>query len=111
MDYRKEVLRTANITGGNLKHDLSLGAMGLSGESGEVTDLIKKHIFHEQPLDVDKLLKEMGDVYWYLEYLGAVVGVSTETIMARNIAKIRARFPDGFNPAASAAKADEWTSQ
>jgi NTP pyrophosphatase (non-canonical NTP hydrolase) len=42
-------------------------ALGLVGETGEVVDLIKKHIGHSHPLDRDKLVKELGDVEWYME--------------------------------------------
>lgn len=42
-------------------------ALGLVGETGEVVDLIKKHIGHSHPLDRVKLVKELGDVEWYME--------------------------------------------
>lgn len=42
-------------------------ALGLVGETGEVVDLIKKHIGHSHPLDRAKLVKELGDVEWYME--------------------------------------------
>ena len=42
------------------------GLFGLSGESGEFIDMIKKWIFHEKELDEDHAKKELGDVMWYV---------------------------------------------
>lgn len=39
--------------------------LGLFGEVGEVTDLLKKHLYHGDPIDQAKLVKECGDVCWY----------------------------------------------
>lgn len=40
------------------------GALGLTGEAGEVSDLIKKGIFHEKGIDLEHLKKELGDCAW-----------------------------------------------
>ena len=40
--------------------------MGLCGESGEAIDIVKKHLHQGHPLDKEKLLKELGDIAWYL---------------------------------------------
>lgn len=107
LDYRQAVARTANIKPGHMNSNLCLGGLGVVGEAGEVADLIKKCVFHDKPLDQDKLIKEMGDVYWYLEYLCIVIGVDREEVMRRNNEKLRARFPNGFNSADANAKRDE----
>ena len=44
-------------------------ALGLIGEAGEVTDLVKKHLFHKHEMDTEKLSKEIGDVCWYIAAL------------------------------------------
>jgi NTP pyrophosphatase (non-canonical NTP hydrolase) len=106
--YRTEVLRTCpNFDKDDEQTKLSLAGLGVAGEAGEVADLIKKFLHHGKPIDRDKLIKEMGDVYWYLEYLGATIGVSTEDVMRANAAKTRARFPNGFSHEAANARADE----
>lgn len=117
MDYRKEVMRNCpNFDQMTLEEKLSLGALGVAGEAGEVADLVKKILHHraeEQSCDAElalrehKLIKEMGDVYWYLEYLGAVLGISTEQILIANVEKLRTRHPNGWTPASQQAKADE----
>jgi NTP pyrophosphatase (non-canonical NTP hydrolase) len=108
MTYRENVLRTCpNFDTDNIYQKLGLGALGLAGESGEVVDLIKKVLYHGKPLEKEKLIKELGDVHWYLEYLAATLGTTTEEIQAANVAKLRARYPEGFNFQAANARADE----
>lgn len=81
--------------------ELLNGALGLTGESGEVSDMIKKHIFHGHDLDRDELIKELGDVCWYVALLCNAIGVSLDEVMTRNIDKLRERYPEGFSESAS----------
>lgn len=71
-------------------------ATGLAGEAGEVSELIKKGIFHQQGIDRVKMKKELGDVLWYLSGLAGQFGFTLEEIMEHNIEKLKARFPDGW---------------
>lgn len=48
-------------------------ALGLVGEAGEVADLVKKFIGHDHPLDRSKMVKELGDVCWYVTALSLVL--------------------------------------
>lgn len=91
MNYREEMLRTAKGAG-----DPCLGAMGLAGETGEVVDAIKKIVFHGKKYDRDEMLKELGDVRWYLEYLAHCFGFTMEQIEQANVEKLRKRYPAGF---------------
>lgn len=70
--------------------------MGLAGEAGEITDEIKKHIFHGTPLDVQKIDKEMGDLRYYYTILAELIGTSDPDIKKKNHDKLKARYPDGF---------------
>ncbi len=74
------------------------GTMGLCGESGEVIDLAKKHIFQGHDLDKTHIAKELGDVAWYLAETAKAIGYDLETIFRMNIEKLWARYPDGFDP-------------
>ena len=76
------------------KDRLVLAAMGLCGEAGEVSELIKKHQFHGKPLDHDKLVLEMGDVFWYFTLLCVQMGIPLTSIIHANIDKLRARHGD-----------------
>lgn len=114
MNYREEVLRNCpGFITDVFESKLGLGALGVAGEAGEVADLIKKVLFHDVPFESvrDKCIKEMGDVYWYLEYLGATLGVTTEEVLEANVKKLRARHPNGWTPASQQAKADESANQ
>lgn len=80
------------------KKELILNAaMGLCGESGEVIDLVKKHLFQGHDLDDEKLIKELGDAAWYLAEAATALNVNLSEILEKNIKKLENRFPDGFN--------------
>lgn len=83
------------------------GAMGLCGEAGEVSELIKKHAFHGKPLDPDKVEEELGDVFWYLSQLARACGTTLRRVATRNAKKLRKRYPEGYSHAASAARLDQ----
>ena len=70
--------------------------MGLCGESGEAIEIVKKHMFHGRELDRDALIKELGDVAWYIARAADALEVPMEEIFQRNIEKLRKRYPDGF---------------
>lgn len=73
------------------------GLFGLSGEAGELTDMIKKWIFHEKELDEDHAKKELGDVMWYAAMICESFGWSLDEIMQMNIDKLKKRYPEGFD--------------
>ena len=93
-DYQKAALRTASTLE---PKDLVLnGALGLAGESGEVADHIKKHLFQGHALDKENLAKELGDICWYIAIMAEGLGYDLETIMQINIDKLKKRYPNGF---------------
>jgi NTP pyrophosphatase (non-canonical NTP hydrolase) len=100
MNYTELVLTTRNNDLSARDQIINCG-LGLAGEAGEVADLIKKWVAQGHSLDVDKVIQEAGDVFWYLENLCICLGVSREEVQARNTAKLRRRFPNGFSAAAS----------
>lgn len=81
--------------------ELLNGALGLTGEAGEVADSIKKFIFHGHDLGRDGLIKELGDVCWYLALLCHAIDVPLEEVMTLNIEKLKKRYPEGFSESAS----------
>jgi NTP pyrophosphatase (non-canonical NTP hydrolase) len=81
--------------------ELLNGSLGLTGEAGEVADSIKKVIFHGHKMDRDGLVKELGDVCWYLALLCHAIDVPLEEVMSQNIEKLKKRYPDGFSETAS----------
>ena len=82
--------------------DVLLNAlMGLCGESGEAIDLLKKHLFQGHELEQDKLIKELGDVAWYLAETAYALDLSLEDILRGNLEKLKNRYPKGFDSARS----------
>ena len=95
-EYQQLALRTLNPQLSE-KDVLINGVMGLCGESGEVIDLVKKHLAQGHPLAKEKLAKELGDVAWYLAETAYAIGYPLEDILRMNIDKLKARYPDGFD--------------
>lgn len=89
--YQKLAERTMNANS-----DLANMGLGLGGETGEVLEILKKHLYHGHPLDKEALVKEMGDVLWYLAGLATLLDVSMEDVARGNIIKLQGRYPEGF---------------
>lgn len=77
--------------------NLTYAALGLSGEAGEVTDYIKKVVFHKHDMSKEKIAEELGDVLWYITYTAALIGYSLEDIAKMNIEKVHRRYPEGWD--------------
>ena len=77
------------------------GVMGLCGEAGEAIDIVKKHLAQGHELDKQKLIKELGDVAWYLAETAYALGVPLEDVFRQNLDKLKARYPQGFETARS----------
>lgn len=75
--------------------------MGLCGESGEAIDIVKKWLMQGHELDKGHLIKELGDVAWYLAEAATALDVPLETVLQENLDKLRQRFPNGFDTEAS----------
>lgn len=64
--YQQQADVTSGFSGQPTIERLTVAALGLVGEAGEVAELIKKALGHGHPLDTDKLGEEMGDLLWYV---------------------------------------------
>ena len=99
-DYQREAMTLLNPA--LTEKDVLMNAlMGLCGESGEAIDLMKKHLFQGHELDREKLIKELGDVAWYLAEAATGLGVDLSEVLQRNLDKLHARYPQGFSTANS----------
>lgn len=94
-EYQTLAMRTLNPELSK-KDVLINGVMGLCGESGEAIDLVKKHLAQGHELDREALIKELGDVAWYLAETAYALDVPLEDVLQCNIAKLKARYPQGF---------------
>lgn len=95
-EYQNLAMRTKNPAL-STEYQLINGALGLAGESGEIADIIKKHLMQGHPLDIEHVVKELGDVCWYIAETATAIGYDMETIMQMNIDKLKKRYPDGFD--------------
>ena len=95
-EYQELAMRTLNKDLSK-KDVLINGVMGLCGESGEVIDIVKKHLAQGHELDKDKIAKELGDVAWYLAEVAYALDLKLEDVLVMNIEKLKKRFPKGFN--------------
>ena len=104
-EYQSLALRTMNPAFD--ERDMLLnGVMGLCGESGEAIDLVKKHLHQGHPLDRAGLLKELGDIAWYLAETAHALDADLETVLQMNIDKLRRRYPEGFDARQSIERAE-----
>lgn len=100
-EYQELAMRTKGDYEPGVIDQLNCAALGLAGEGGEAADLIKKTKYHGHPLDETKLIKELGDVLWYVALAGDALGVTMDDIALMNIEKLKARYPEGFSHEAS----------
>jgi NTP pyrophosphatase (non-canonical NTP hydrolase) len=79
---------------------LTYAAMGMSSEAGEINEILKKVFYHGHPMDEatkTHLKKELGDAAWYWVAAVWAAGFDPADVLATNIAKLRARYPEGFS--------------
>ena len=97
-DYQKKALTTAKFSGDELK-DIMHWVLGVTGESGEIAEKVKKIIRDKQGVfsqeDKTELAKEIGDVLWYLATLAEQLGVSFDEVAEGNLAKLKSRHERG----------------
>ena len=94
-EYQRLAMTTLNSEL-NKKDVLINSVMGLCGESGEAIDIVKKWMAQGHELDKEHLAKELGDIAWYLAEAATALDMSLEDIFEANLAKLKKRYPDGF---------------
>ena len=79
---------------------LLTAGIGLSGEVGEFNDIVKKCVFQGKELDddvVNHLRSELGDIMWYVAQGCIALDTTIEEIIDINTAKLKDRYPGGFD--------------
>ena len=77
---------------------LLTAALGLSAESGEFTEVIKKIILQGKPYNEENvfhLKRELGDICWYLAQACMALDTTFDEIIEMNVEKLKARYPGG----------------
>ena len=79
---------------------LLTAALGLNGEASEFSEIVKKCIFQGKEYSLDtheKLIDELSDVMWYIAQGCIALDISIEELMDINMAKLKDRYPKGFD--------------
>jgi NTP pyrophosphatase (non-canonical NTP hydrolase) len=93
----------ANYNDGNHGPDINVpllltGALGLSSETGEFNEIVKKMLFQGKPLTEDNLFhmkRELGDIMWYWTNTCRALHLNPNEVIAENVRKLEARYPGG----------------
>lgn len=98
-EYQKAALTTAKNHPDPLMNK-TIWAMGIAGESGELLDKWKKIVAYEggkiSAEAKHQLLKELGDVVWYVAVLADSLGLKFEDVMQSNLKKLAERDSRGM---------------
>ena len=93
----------ARLTELDVEHDadvprLLTAALGLTAESGEFTEVVKKIILQGKPYNEDNvfhLKRELGDICWYIAQACMALDTTFDEIIEMNVDKLKARYPGG----------------
>jgi NTP pyrophosphatase (non-canonical NTP hydrolase) len=82
--------------------------LGIAGEAGDVASCIKKTVSHQN--DVREGIKEnLGDTLWYASMICSYFGWDLEEVLNENMAKLKKRYPEGFNVKSAQRKKIDWS--
>lgn len=95
-EYQQASNKTRNREIG-MDNELANYSLGLVCEAGEVGDILKKMLFHGHNLDRDGVIKEMGDVLWYMSNICNILNIKLSDVARINLGKLNKRYPNGFN--------------
>ena len=77
---------------------LLTGSLGLSSETGEFNEVVKKIIFQGKPLNEDNIWhmkRELGDILWYWINTCRALNLDPNSVIEENVEKLKARYPGG----------------
>ena len=77
---------------------LLTAALGLTAESGEFTEVVKKILLQGKPYtqeNVFHMKRELGDICWYLAQACMALDTTIDEVIEMNVDKLKARYPGG----------------
>lgn len=94
-EYQQAAWRTQNkkLTREELRNH---ALFGLAAECGEIHSLFQK-VYQGHELNMDSVVKEMGDLQWFLNELADALGLRMDDIVTANNEKLWKRYPEGFD--------------
>jgi NTP pyrophosphatase (non-canonical NTP hydrolase) len=91
-EYQKEAAKIAFYE----HDDIAYCALGITGEAGEIADHVKKMLRDDKGELTNEreqqLVKELGDVLWYVARMAGKLGYDLDIIAIRNLEKIQDRL-------------------
>jgi NTP pyrophosphatase (non-canonical NTP hydrolase) len=96
-DYHYVASRLADVRVARLLHAI----LGFVTETGELADVLKKHLIYGKPIDWTNVVEELGDKQWYTalasDVCGELVpGATWDGILVLNIQKLKHRYGEKF---------------
>ena len=83
--------------GADIPHLLT-AALGLTAESGEFTEVVKKILLQGKPYNEENVFhmkRELGDICWYLAQACMALDTTFDEVIEMNVDKLKARYPGG----------------
>ncbi|EHN14123.1 nucleoside triphosphate pyrophosphohydrolase family protein [Clostridium sporogenes] len=93
-EYQEKALKIKGDYTDNIDQLIN-GVMGITGESGEVIDIVKKYLYQGHELNHNKLINELGDTLWYINLIADAINIILEDIAKYNMDKLEKRYPKG----------------
>ena len=106
-DYKEECSRTCPSLGYTISDrqnntiDNIHMVLGMQTEVAELSDVFKKHLAYNKPIDWINVEEEIGDAFWYIVNFCRINNLSIENILQKNIDKLKNRFPEKFTEEAA----------
>lgn len=93
-EYQESAARTIN-SGLTFDEQKYHALHGMVGEIGELHSIFQK-VYQGHRMDQDHLMKEVGDLLWFIAEFCTAKQWSMDIIARMNIEKLMERYPDGF---------------
>ena len=77
---------------------LLTAALGLTAESGEFTEVVKKMLLQGKPYNNENVFhmkRELGDICWYIAQACMALDTTFDEIIEMNVRKLESRYPGG----------------
>lgn len=108
LSYMVEALQTlTTLTPEEINNDESVMDINprifhaVVGMTTEAVELLEALRFYGEPMDLVNMAEECGDMGWYTAVLLDEAGADWDEVLHRNIAKLKARFPEKFTQEAA----------
>lgn len=78
------------------EHSITYPILGICGEAGECSEKIKKFLRGDRELDKVELVKELGDILFYICALASDLGYTLMDVVDMNEVKLTSRRERGI---------------